>query len=158
MGNILPEHLFNDNTIIKTLNDPSSLYRIILKKGIFFKSEIQFMCGYYSTTTALPTITSTQCPTTFWTTTSVTTNELKTMKSQSSKLMSTTPAFWTPTTMTKTVVDKTVNPTEIAKNADPLHRQTTKCDEYEGSIAVLGTIVGVSLIANVIFSILLFRR
>lgn len=104
MGNILPEHLFNDNTIIKTLNDPSSLYRI------------------------------------------------------SSKLMSTTPAFWTPTTMTKTVVDKTVNPTEIAKNADPLHRQTTKCDENEGSIAVLGTIVGVSLIANVIFSILLFRR
>lgn len=137
------------------------LYIVLFKKkGIFFKSEIyqKFMCGYYSTTTALPTITSTQCPTTFWTTTSVTTNELKTMKSQSSKLMSTTPAFWTPTTMTKTVVDKTVNPTEIAKNADPLHRQTTKCDENEGSIAVLGTIVGVSLIANVIFSILLFRR
>lgn len=33
MGNILPEHLFNDNTIIKTLNDPSPLYRI--KKKVF---------------------------------------------------------------------------------------------------------------------------
>lgn len=89
------------------------------------KSEIRFICGYDSTTTALPTTTSAQRPTTFWATQPVTTKAFKTLTSQRSKLISTTPATWSPTTMTKTVEDKT----EIAKNGEPLIRQVTKCDK-----------------------------
>lgn len=119
--------------------------------------EIWFECGYYSTTTALPATKSAQIPTTVWTTQPVTTKAFKTLTSQSSKLISTTPATWSPTTMTKTVGDKTVNPTEIAKNGEPLLRQVTKCDKNEGTITGLGIFAFISLIANVILSILLSR-
>lgn len=121
------------------------------------KSEIRFLCGYDSTTTALPTTTSAQRPTTFWATQPVTTKAFKTLTSQRSKLISTTPATWSPTTMTKTVGDKTVNPTEIAKNGEPLIRQVTKCDKNEGAITGLGIFAFISLIANVKLSVLLFR-
>lgn len=121
------------------------------------EEEIRFICGYDSTTTALPTTTSAQRPTTFWATQPVTTKAFKTLTSQRSKLISTTPATWSPTTMTKTVGDKTVNPTEIAKNGEPLIRQVTKCDKNEGAITGLGIFAFISLIANVKLSILLFR-
>lgn len=117
------------------------------------EEEIRFICGNYSTTTALPTTTNAQSPTTFWTTQPVTTKTLKTLTSQSSKLMSTTPATWSPTTLR----DKSVNPTEIAKNREPLLRQVTKCDKNEGAITGLGIFAFISLIANVILSILLSR-
>lgn len=109
------------------------------------KSEIRFLCGYDSTTTALPTTTSAQRPTTFWATQPVTPKAFKTLTSQRSKLISTTPATWSPTTMTKTVGDKTVNPTEIAKNGEPLIRQVKKCDKNEGAITGLGIFAFISL-------------
>lgn len=123
MGNLLPDRLFRDNR--NTKSEITHLLYLIYLRNVFFKSEIRFICGNYSTTTALPTTTNAQSPTTFWTTQPVTTKTLKTLTSQSSKLMSTTPATWSPTTLR----DKTVNPTEIAKNGEPLLRQVTKCDK-----------------------------
>lgn len=68
------------------------------------KSEIEFICAQHSPKTELPTTTSTQCPTTFWTTqptgTLQETKERKSMASQSSTLMPTTEATGSPTTMT----------------------------------------------------------
>lgn len=152
MGNILPDRLFRDNR--NTKSEITHLRYLIYLRNVFFKSEIRFICGNYSTTTALPTTTNAQSHTTFWTTQPVTTKTLKTLTSQSSKLMSTTPATWSPTTLR----DKTVNPTEIAKNGEPLLRQVTKCDKNEGAITGLGIFAFISLIANVILSILLSRR
>lgn len=157
MENILPDRLFRDNRTTKS--EITHLLNLLSSRNVFsLKSEIRFICGYYSTTTALPTTTSAQGPTTFWTTQPVTTKALKTLTSQSSKLMSTTPVTWSPTTMTKTVEDKTVNPTKIAKNGEPLLRQVTKCDKNEGAITGLGIFAFISLITNVVLPILLFRR
>lgn len=84
MGNILPDRLFRDNRHTK-----SEISHLLYLKEMFFslKSEIRFLCGYDSTTTALPTTTSAQRPTTFWATQPVTTKAFKTLTSQRSKLI-----------------------------------------------------------------------
>lgn len=88
--------------------------------------------------------------------------ERQTMTSQNTRLMSTT---GNPTTMAeatlikiRSTADEIANPTEIAKTTVPFFRQAKKCDIDEGAIMALSIIAGVSLIANGILSILLFRR
>lgn len=88
--------------------------------------------------------------------------ERQTMTSQNTRLMSTT---GNPTTMAeatlikiRSTADEIANPTEIAKTTVPFFRQANKCDINEGAIMALSIIAGVSLIANGILSILLFRR
>lgn len=88
--------------------------------------------------------------------------ERQTMTSQNTRLMSTT---GNPTTMAeatlikiRSTADEIANPTEIATTTVPFFRQAKKCDINEGAIMALSIIAGVSLIANGILSILLFRR
>lgn len=88
--------------------------------------------------------------------------ERQTMTSQNTRLMSTT---GNPTTMAeatlikiRSTADEIANPTEIATTTVPFFRQANKCDINEGAIMALSIIAGVSLIANGILSILLFRR
>lgn len=88
--------------------------------------------------------------------------ERQTMTSQNTRLMSTT---GNPTTMAESTLikirstaDEIANPTEIATTTVPFFRQANKCDINEGAIMALSIIAGVSLIANGMLSILLFRR
>lgn len=88
--------------------------------------------------------------------------ERQTMTSQNTRLMSTT---GNPTTMAeatlikiRSTADEIANPTEIATTTVPFFRQANKCDINEGAIMALSIIAGVSLIANGMLSILLFRR
>lgn len=88
--------------------------------------------------------------------------ERQTMTSQNTRLMSTT---GNPTTMAeatlikiRSTADEIANPTEIATTTVPFFRQANKCDINEGAIMALCIIAGVSLIANGMLSILLFRR
>lgn len=88
--------------------------------------------------------------------------ERQTMTSQNTRLMSTT---GNPTTMAeatlikiRSTADEIANPTEIATTTVQFFRQANKCDINEGAIMALSIIAGVSLIANGILSILLFRR
>lgn len=88
--------------------------------------------------------------------------ERQTMTSQNTRLMSTT---GNPTTMAeatlikiRSTADEIANPTEIATTTVPFFRQAKQCDINEGAIMALSIIAGVSLIANGILSILLFRR
>lgn len=88
--------------------------------------------------------------------------ERQTMTSQNTRLKSTT---GNPTTMAeatlikiRSTADEIANPTEIATTTVPFFRQANKCDINEGAIMALSIIAGVSLIANGMLSILLFRR
>lgn len=88
--------------------------------------------------------------------------ERQTMTSQNTRLMSTTgnPTAMAEATLIKirSTADEIANPTEIAKTTVPFFRQAKKCDINESAIMALSIIAGVSLIANGILSILLFRR
>lgn len=86
----------------------------------------------------------------------------QTMTSQNTRLVSTT---GNPTTMAeatlikiRSTADEIANPTEIATTTVPFFRQAKKCDINEGAIMPLSIIAGVSVIANGMLSILLFRR
>lgn len=113
----------------------------------------------------LPTTVSKVYPPIFWTTISrniLSLKERQTLTSQNTRLMSTT---GNPTTMAeatlikiRSTADEIANPTEIAKTTVPFFRQAKKCDIDEGAIMALSIIAGVSLLANGILSILLFRR
>lgn len=73
----------------------------------------------------------------------------KTMTSSTEKLTSTTQ---TPTTSTEKITS-----TENTSTDKPFVTQLSKSDKNDGVIAALGTIAGISLVANVLLSILLFR-
>eukprot|EP00105_Crassostrea_gigas_P003150 XP_011415904.1 PREDICTED: cell wall protein DAN4-like [Crassostrea gigas] len=73
----------------------------------------------------------------------------ETTTSSTGKLTSTTP---TPTTSTEKITS-----TENTSTDKPFVTQLSKSDKNDGVIAALGTIVGISLVANVLLSILLFR-
>lgn len=73
----------------------------------------------------------------------------ETMTSSTEKLTSTTQ---TPTTSTEEI-----NSTENTSADKPFVTQLSKSDKNDGVIAALGIIVGISLVANVLLSILLFR-
>uniref|UniRef100_K1PQH2 Uncharacterized protein n=1 Tax=Magallana gigas TaxID=29159 RepID=K1PQH2_MAGGI len=72
------------------------------------------------------------------------------------KILSTIVKKTTPNREITTLTQK-INSTEKGSTNIPFVTQITKSDNDEGTIAALGTIAGVSLIANVILSILLFR-
>lgn len=103
-------------------------------------------------------------------TTDETTDPTETMISTTEKLISTTE---TPQTSSKKITTSTTKvqlstkqlisttdktTTENVSTVIPFVTQMTQSDSNEEAITALGIIAGVSLIANVILSILLFRR
>ncbi|XP_052710925.1 uncharacterized protein LOC128185348 [Crassostrea angulata] len=64
----------------------------------------------------------------------------------------------TSTAKTPTTLTEKITSTENVSTVIPFVTQMTKSDNKEEVIAALGTIAGVSLLANVILSILLFRN
>lgn len=119
--------------------------------------EISTITTGKMTTPPEPTTSTTEKLTSTTVTPTASTEKITTSTKVLPETMTSSTEKLTSTTQTQTTSTEKITSTENTSTDKPFVTQLSKPDKDDGVIAALGTIVGISLVANVLLSILLFR-